>query len=93
MKNRNLGRFHARLAFEEWDGFEAGTGKSDFFIKVSDRDSNCDVYVFEPSLPGEAWNILILKYSGSVGLSPALKAQVDQLSNQLEAMVEESFGD
>lgn len=93
MKNRNLGRFYAHLAFDEWDGFEPGTSKTDFFLKVSDRDSSCEVYVFEPSLPGETWSILVLKYSQAEGLSPALKAQVDMLSNQLEAKVEEAFGD
>lgn len=93
MKNRNLGRFYAHLAFSEWDGFEPGNGKTDFFLKVSDRDSGCEVYVFEPALPGETWSILVLKYSQSEGLSQALKAQVDILSNQLEATVEEAFGD
>lgn len=93
MKNRNLGRFYTHLAFSEWDGFEPGTSKTDFFLKVSDRDSNCEVYVFEPSMPGETWSILVLKYGESVGLSPVLKAQVDMLSNQLEANMEEAFGD
>jgi len=53
------------------------------------------VYVFEPSLPGEAWNILVLKYthSGRPGPSPALKAQVELLANQLGAEVKEAFGD
>ena len=80
-------------SFSEWDGFEPGTSKTGFFLKVSDRDSNCEVYVFEPSMPGETWSILVLKYSQAEGLSPALKAQVDMLSNQLEATVEEAFGD
>lgn len=93
MKNKNLGRFFAHLTFSEWDGFEPGTNKTDFFLKVSDRDSNCEVYVFEPSMPGEAWSLLVLKYSQAEGLSPALKAQVDMLSNHLEATVEEAFGD
>jgi len=53
------------------------------------------VYVFEPSLPGEAWNILVLKYthSGQPGPSPAMKAQVELLANQLGAEVKEAFGD
>lgn len=93
MKNRNLGRFYAHLAFSEWDGFETGTSKTDFFLKVSDRDSPCEVYVFEPTLPGEAWIILVLKYSGCQEPSPALKAQVKRLSNQLGAEVLEEFGD
>lgn len=93
MKNRNVGRFYAHLAFSEWDGFETGTSKTDFFLKVSDRDSNCEVYVFEPTLLGETWSILVLKYSESEGLSPALKAQVDRLSNQLGAEILEEFGD
>ena len=93
MANRNLGRFYTRLAFEEWDGFEIGGQKDDFQIKVTDRDSDYEVYVFEPSLPGEAWNILVLKYSGSQGMNLALKTQVERLSNQLGAEIAEAFGD
>ena len=93
MANRNLGRFYTRLAFEEWDGFEIGGPKDDFQVKVTDRDSDCEVYVFEPRLPGEAWNILVLKYSGSQGMSLGLKTQVERLSNQLGAEIAEAFGD
>ena len=93
MVNRKLGRFYTHLAFSEWDGYETFTMNQDFLVKVTDRDSNCEVYVFEPSLPGEAWNILVLKYSGSEGLSPALKTQVEQLANQLGAEIKEAFGD
>ena len=96
MKNRNHGRFYAHLAFSEWDGYEAGEANQDFLLKVTDDKSNCDVFVFEPTLPGETWSILVLKYGGGVQkpeLRPALKAQVDMLSNQLGATVEEAFGD
>ena len=92
MANRNLGRFYTRLAFEEWDGFEIGGQKDDFQIKVTDRDSDCEVYVFEPSLPGEAWNILVLKYNGQQ-MSFTLATQVDLLAKQLNAEVEEMNGD
>ena len=93
MANRNLGRFYTRLAFEEWDGYETGALNQDFLIRVTDRDSTCEVFVFEPSLPGEAWNILVLKYSGSQGMSLGLKTQVERLSNQLGAEIAEAFGD
>ncbi len=93
MTNRNLGRFYTHLAFSEWDGYEAGALNQDFLVRVTDRDSACEVFVFEPSLPGETWNILVLKYSGSEGLSPALKTQVEQLANQLGAEIKEAFGD
>ena len=91
--NRNLGRFCTHLAFSEWDGYEIGGPNQAFLIKVTDRDSTCEVYVFEPSLPGENWNILVLKYSGSQSLSPALKTQVERLADQLGAEVKEAFGD
>ena len=95
MANRNLGRFYTKLAFEEWDGFEIGGPKEDFLVKVTDRDSNCEVYVFEPSLPGERWNILVLKYShaGRKALSPALKSQVELLAHQLDGDIREADGD
>ena len=95
MVNRKLGRFYSRLAFEEWDGFEIGGQKDDFQIKVTDRDSDYEVYVFEPSLPGEHWNILVLKYchAGRKELSPALKSQVEQLAHQLGAEIKEADGD
>ena len=96
MVNRKLGRFYSRLAFEEWDGFEIGGPHQDFLLMVSEEgEANCEVYVFEPSLPGEAWNILVLKYthSGQPGPSPAMKAQVELLANQLGAEVKEAFGD
>ena len=93
MTNRNLGRFYTHLAFSEWDGYEAGALNQDFLVRVTDRDSACEVYVFEPSLPGEAWNILVLKYSRSEGLSSALNTQVEQLANQLGAEIKEAFGD
>ena len=92
MTNRNLGRFYIHLAFSEWDGYETGALNQDFLVRVTDRDSTCEVFVFEPSLPGEAWNILVLKYSGCQGLSPALKTQVDRLADQLGAEVKEAFG-
>ena len=95
MVNRKLGRFYTHLAFSEWDGYETGALNQDYLIKVADPDSSCEVYVFEPSLTGEAWNILVLKYShdGRKDLSPALKSQVILLSNQLDASIEEAFGD
>ena len=90
--NRNLGRFCTQLAFSEWDGFEIGGPKQDFYVKVTDRDSTCEVYVFEPSLPGETWNILVLKYNGQQ-MSFSLKTQVDLLAKQINAEVEEMKGD
>ena len=93
MTNRNLGRFYTHLAFSEWDGYETGALNQDFLVRVTDRDSTCEVFIFEPSLPGEAWNILVLKYSGSQSLSPALKTQVERLADQLGAEVKETFGD
>ena len=95
MANRNLGRFFTRLAFEEWDGYETGALNQDFLVRVTDSDSNCEVYIFEPSLPGERWNILVLKYShaGRKELSPALKSQVEQLATQLGAEIKEADGD
>ena len=95
MVNRKLGRFYTHLAFSEWDGYETGALNQDFLIKVADTDSNCEVFVFEPSLPGEAWNILVLKYShdGRKDLSPALKSQVELLANQLGAEIIEADGD
>ena len=92
MTNRNLGRFYTHLAFSEWDGYETGALNQDFLVRVTDRDSTCEVYVFEPSLPGETWNILVLKYnSQQMGFS--LKTQVDLLAKQLNAEVEEMNGD
>ena len=95
MTNRNLGRFYTHLAFSEWDGYETGALSQDFQIKVTDPDSNSEVYVFEPSLPGEAWNILVLKYgyAGRKELSPALKSQVELLTKQLGAEIMEADGD
>ena len=93
MVNRKLGRFYAHLAFSEWEGYEAGSANQDFLIKVTDCESDCEVYVFEPSLSGEAWNILVLIYNGRHGLSPALKAQVVLLANQLDASIVEALGD
>jgi len=93
MVNRKLGRFYTHLAFSEWDGYETGALSQDFQIKVTDPDSNSEVFVFEPSLPGEAWNILVLKYSGSQSLSPALKTQVERLADQLGAEIMEADGD
>ena len=90
--NRNLGRFCTHLAFSEWDGFEIGGPNQDFLIKVTDRDSTCEVYVFEPSLPGETWNILVLKYNGQ-NMSWSLKTQVDLLAKKLGAEIEEMPGD
>ena len=95
MVNRKLGRFYSHLAFSEWDGYETGALNQDFQIKVTDPDSNCEVYVFEPSLTGERWNILVLKYNhaGRPELSPALKSQVELLANQLGAAIIEADGD
>ena len=90
--NRNLGRFCTYLAFSEWDGYEIGGPNQDFLIKVTDRDSTCEVFVFEPSLPGEAWNILVLKYNGQQ-MSFTLATQVDLLAKQLNVEVEEMNGD
>ena len=90
--NRNMGRFCTQLAFSEWDGFEIGGPKQAFYVKVTDRDSTCEVYVFEPSLPGETWNILVLKYNGQQ-MSFSLATQVDLLAKQLNADVEEMNGD
>ena len=94
MNNRNLGRFYAKMAFSEWDGYQTGALNQDFLLMVSDDESKSDIYVFEPSLPGETWSILVLKY-GDQGteLRPALKNQIDLLSNQLGATVIEAFGD
>ena len=95
MVNRKLGRFYTHLAFSEWDGYETGALNQDYLIKVADPDSNCEVYVFEPSLTGERWNILVLKYNhaGRPELSPALKSQVELLANQLGAAIIEADGD
>ena len=95
MTNRNLGRFYTHLAFSEWDGYETGALNQDFLVRVTDRDSTCEVFVFEPSLPGEAWNILVLKYgyAGRKELSPALKSQVELLAKQLGAEIMEADGD
>ena len=95
MTNRNLGRFYTRMAFYEWDGYESDPLNQDFLVKVTDRDSTCEVFVFEPSLAGERWNILVLKYNhgGRPELSPDLKSQVEQLANQLGAEIIEADGD
>ena len=93
MVNRKLGRFYTHLAFSEWDGFEIGGAGQSFLIKVTDRDTPCEVYVFEPSLPGEAWNILVLKYGEYESPSPALKAQANLLATRLGADIKEAFGD
>ena len=93
MINKNLGRFYTHLAFSEWDGYQVGNAKQDFHIKMTDSDSSCEVYVFEPSFPGEAWNILVLLYNGSQGLGSPLKTRVDYLADQLGATLEEAYGD
>jgi hypothetical protein len=93
MANRKLGRFYTHLAFGEWDGYEIGNAQQDFLVKVTDRDSNCEAYVFEPSMPGETWSILILQYDGSQSPSPALKTQVERLASQLGAEVKLFFQD
>ena len=92
MTNRNLGRFYTHLAFSEWDGYETGALNQDFLVRVTDRDSTCEVYVFEPSLPGESWNILVLKYN-SQQMSFTLATQVNLLAKQLNAEAEEMNGD
>ena len=91
MVNRKLGRFYTHLAFSEWDGYETGALSQDFQIKVTDPDSNSEVYVFEPSLPGETWSILVLQIDGSQSPSPALKTQVERLASQLGAEVKIYF--
>ena len=65
MANRKLGRFYTHLAFSEWDGYETGALNQDFLIRVTDRDSTCEVFVFEPCLPVDSWIILVFIYCGS----------------------------
>ena len=59
--NRNTGRYYANLYLDQMEGYELGD-QGTFYIKVTEWETGCELLVFEPTMPGENWNILILKY-------------------------------
>lgn len=90
--NINMGKHLTHLAFDEWDGAEQPSKNSLFEIRIHE-DSN-EIMVFAPALAGEPWEILILKYGGTVmAVSKPLRSEIDRLAKQLHANVTEEFGE
>lgn len=83
--NKNTGRFIVAMHLQEWDGAEPGPGK-DYLWKIEDFDTGSEVFIFEPSWPGERWSILVLRYTEHWnGLSNQVKAVCETLRTQLDA--------
>ena len=90
--NINMGRHLTHLAFDEWDGAQQPEKNSSFEIRV--QEGTNEVMVFAPTLPGECWEILILKYGGAeTPISKALRSQIDWLAKRLYANVTEEQGE
>ena len=65
---------------------------STYEIRVQEGTNK--VMVFAPTLLGEGWEILILKYDTSKEpLSRALLSQIDTLAKRLDANVTEELGE
>ncbi len=83
--NKNTGRCKVAMPLPASDGAEPGPGK-DYLWKIEDFDTGSEVFIFEPSWPGERFSILVLRYTEHwTGLSNQVKAVCETLRTQLDA--------
>jgi len=90
--NKNMGRFWIEDCMNQFYGdenIELISGANDHFAySIAESATRCQVYIFEPTLAGERWEILMVSYEDERP-STLLHSRVAALARQLGVKVNE----